>query len=276
LPGVYEHLVVGLLAEDAGVGVIELARPQKHNAFDAELWASFPKAVAALGAVDSVRVVVLCAQGPSFCSGIDVRFLADSMARLHAIACPGRLREAFRGYVLGLQAAITCLEGCRWPVVAAIHGACVGGGIDLVTAADIRVAAADATFCVKEVDLAITADLGTLQRLPRIVGHGVAADLALTARTIGAQEAKSIGLVTQVLGGGRAELLAAVVPLARALAAKSPLALLGTKRVLLHTRDSGGGVAAGLEYVATHNAAMLLSDDLTAAMTAKHPTFSKL
>ncbi|KAJ9522603.1 hypothetical protein QJQ45_019655 [Haematococcus lacustris] len=221
-----------------------------------------------------------------------VSYLAAMMGEMQQLSCPARQREHFRRRLLTLQDTLSCVEQCRCPVIAAVHGACIGGGVDLITACDVRVCSKDATFCVKvlkecfgcpvqEVDLGITADLGTLQRLPHIIGHGAASDLALTARTIGCEEALRLGLVTQasVLGSSREELVSGAMQLAQQVAAKSPLALVGTKRVLRHTRDRGGAVASGLEYVATYNAAMLVSEDLSLAMTAPRgstPMFSKL
>ena len=166
----------------------------------------------------------------------------------------------------GLQDSFTAFERCRKPVLCAVQGACFGGGVDMAVACDVRYCSADARFCVKEVDLAITADIGTLQRLPTLVGHGVATEMALTARVVGAEEAKAIGLE------------AAVAESAAALAAKSPLAVQGTKQAMLHARDHS--VGDGLEFVAMMNSARLTSEDLSEAMGAKFarraPTFSKL
>lgn len=160
---------------------------------------------------------------------------------------------------------MSALEACSKPVIAAVHGACVGGGVDLIAAADVRLCSSDATFCVKEVDLAITADLGTLQRLPRIVGDGRAREWALTARTFGADEAERAGLVATVHDDAAA-LHAAAERLAGELALKPAAALVGSKRALLYAR--GRPVADSLEQVALWNAGMLLSDDLLAVVRA--------
>ena len=180
-------------------------------------------------------------------------------------------------HVRGLQDSFTAFERCRKPVLCAVQGACFGGGVDMAVACDVRYCSADARFCVKEVDLAITADIGTLQRLPTLVGHGVATEMALTARVVGAEEAKAIGLVTEVAPDAAA-LEAAVAERAKAMAAKSPLAVQGTKQAMLHARDHS--VGDGLEFVAMMNSARLTSEDLSEAMGAKFarraPTFSKL
>ncbi|GIL61490.1 hypothetical protein Vafri_15926 [Volvox africanus] len=192
-------------------------------------------------------------------------------------ACPGAQRAVVRRNIMALQDVFSELERCRSPAIAAVHGRCIGGGVDLITACDLRICSEEATFCVKEVDLAIAADLGTLQRLPYIVGHGVAMDLALTARMVGAAEAHRIGLVSSVVptvkgastgstsngssSNGRSAVIAAAVQLAAAIASKPQLAAQGTKRVLLHSRDHPL-VAGGLDYVATWNSAQMISNDL--------------
>lgn len=162
-------------------------------------------------------------------------------------------------------------------MIASIHGACIGGGIDIVTACDIRYATEDAFFAVKEVDLAITADLGTLQRLPAIVGYGNAMELALSGRRFSGSEAKQMGLVSRVFGS-RGALDDFVSLVAQEIAEKSPMAVTGTKAVLLKSRDLS--LEQGLDYVATWNSAMLLSDDLKEATSAyfqkRKPVFAKL
>lgn len=176
-----------------------------------------------------------------------------------------------------MQSAVTALEECRKPVIVSIHGACIGGGIDIITACDIRYCTDDAVFSVKEVDVGLTADLGTLQRLPAIVGYGNAVELALTARKFSGSEAKGLGLVSRVFGS-KDDLDDFVAHIAEEIAAKSPLAVTGTKAVLLKSKDLS--LDQGLDYVATWNSSMLLSDDLKEATSAffqkRKPVFSKL
>jgi enoyl-CoA hydratase len=164
-----------------------------------------------------------------------------------------------------MQRSVTSVAECPKPVVAAVHGYCIGGGVDLVSACDIRVASADAVFSVRETRVAIVADLGSLQRLPRIIGKGHMAELALTGKDITAARAKEIGLVNDVLADADGA-LAAARDLAGEIAANSPLAVQGTKAVLAACEDRS--VPDGLDYVATWNAGFLGSDDLTEAMTA--------
>ena len=183
---------------------------------------------------------------------------------------------ALRDLILAWQRALSSLELCPLPCVAAVHGPCVGAGVDLVTAADVRLASSCATFCVKEVDLAIAADLGTLQRLPHLVGGGVAAEWCLTGRTVGAAEAASAGLVSREIAADKEQLFAAAEALAGELASKSPLALLGVKTALRRSRDAPDAFA-GLEAVATWNAAFLASEDgeeaWAAAMERRAPRY---
>ncbi|KAJ9563949.1 hypothetical protein OSB04_009109 [Centaurea solstitialis] len=203
--------------------------------------------------------------------------LTSLTADIHTRSDPGRSAEKSRRSIKLMQEAITAIEECRKPVIAAVHGACVGGGIDIITACDIRYCTEDAYFSVKEVDLAITADLGTLQRLPGIVGHGNAMELALTARTFSGSEAKAMGLVSRTFGS-KADMDQGVRAIAEGIGAKSPLAVIGTKRVILTSRDMR--LNEGLDYVATWNSAMLLSNDLREVASARtqkrKPSFSKL
>jgi enoyl-CoA hydratase len=164
-----------------------------------------------------------------------------------------------------LQRSITAVADCPKPVVAAIHGCCLGGGVDLITACDVRVAAADAVFSIRETRIAIVADVGTLQRLPGIVGRGIAAELALTGDDLGAERALAIGLVNGVHADAAAA-VAAARDLAARIARNSPLVVQGTKRVLRYCE--GKSVEDGLAFVATWNAAFVESDDLKEAMTA--------
>jgi len=170
-----------------------------------------------------------------------------------------------RSSILRMQKSISSVAECPKPVIAAIHGYCIGGGVDLASACDIRLASADAVFSVRETRIAIVADLGSLQRLPRIIGKGHMAELAYTGKDITADRAKAIGLVNDVLAhAGDAQRAAA--EMATEIASNSPLAVQGTKAVLVASEDRS--VAEGLEYVATWNSGFLQSDDLIEAMSA--------
>ena len=198
----------------AAVYEVRLNRPAQRNALSPDAFAEIPRAMALLDRLPAARAVVLSAAGPHFCAGIELGGPGDALAAAHPGSDPVAAVEGFRRAILDMQAALTAVELCRKPVVAAVHGACVGGGVELVAACDIRCCSKDATFVLKEVDMAIVADLGALQRLPRIVGYGNAADLALTGRRITALEAKEMGLVTRVFDS-KQELDAGVANIAK-------------------------------------------------------------
>lgn len=253
------------LSLEGGVAHIELNRPQRANALSRALWDDLRAALHEVDALPAARVAVLSGAGRHFCAGIDLELLAELRAGALQGECSGRAREAMRRFVLDVQDVVNAVERCRKPVLAAVHGACIGAGVDLICACDMRYSSADAQFCVKEVDLAITADAGTLQRLPRLIGEGLARELCYTARRFGGEEARALGLVNRCYANPD-ELRSGVAAIAAEIAAKSPLAMRGTKEMLLYTRDHS--VADGLNYVATWNAAMLLSEDLDEALQA--------
>ena len=208
--------------------------------------------------------MLLTGAGKNFCSGIDLSLLANVQAVVDH-ADPARSHERLRRLILDMQDCLSSVERCRKPVIAAIQGACIGAGVDLVTCCDMRYGAADAQFSVREIDFGMVADVGTLQRLPRLVSDGIARELAFSGRTLDAGEAKEIGLVNRVFETHEA-LQEGVKKVARSIAGKSPLAVRGTKEMLNYGRDHS--VADGLNYVATWNAAMLMSADLSEAMGA--------
>ncbi|CAH8348456.1 unnamed protein product [Eruca vesicaria subsp. sativa] len=254
-----------------------LNRPSHLNALSLDFFSELPVALSSLDQNPDVSVIILSAAGKHFCSGIDLSSLSTISTQSSSGTDRGRSSEALRRRIKSMQAAITAVEMCRKPVIAAVHGACIGGGVDLVTACDVRYCSEEAFFSVKEVDLAIVADLGTLQRLPRIVGYANAMELALTGRRFSGCEAKDIGLVSRVFGS-KLELDKGVMIIAEGIAAKSPLAVTGTKAVLLRSREMS--VEQGLDYVATWNSGMLISEDLNEAVSAqmmkRQPRFSKL
>ena len=258
----YETLTVTL---DGAIATVRLARPDKANAMNLAMWHDIRRAFEWIDDTPAARVAVLEGEGKHFSAGIDLQMMAGLLPQVHD-DCDGRTRETLRRVILDLQDTLTSLERCRKPVLAAVHGVCVGGGVDLICCADMRYAAADAQFVIKEIDLGMVADVGTLQRLPRLIGgQGLVRELAFTGRAVNAAEAKAIGLVNRVFDS-REALQAGVREVAATIAAKSPLATRGIKEMLNYSRDHT--VADGLNHVATWNAAMLMSDDLTAAMTA--------
>ncbi len=247
-----------------GVAEVHLNRPQRSNAINEAMWQELRAAFAWVDATPAVRVAILGGAGRNFCAGIDLAMLAG-VGKTVAHADPGRSREMLRRVILDLQDCLSSVERCRKPVLAAIQGACIGGAIDLVSCCDMRYAAAEVQFSVREIDVGMTADVGTLQRLPRLIADGIARELAYTGRAVDGQEAQRIGLVNQLFA--TPELLReGVRTIARSIAGKSPLAIRGTKEMLNYGRDHS--VADGLNYIATWNAAMLMSADLEETMVA--------
>lgn len=272
----YKSLKIEQKKPASPVFYLYLNRPSQRNALSRDFFDEFPKALKSLDQNPNVSVIILAGAGEHFCSGIDLKTFSSIESQTRS-SDRGRSGERLRREIKYLQAAVTALEDCRKPVIASIHGACIGGGIDIVTACDIRYSTEDAFFSVKEVDLAITADLGTLQRLPAIVGYGNAMELALTGRRFSASEAKQMGLVSRIFGS-KVALDDFVAVVAQEIAEKSHLAVTGTKAVLLRSRDLS--LEQGLDYVATWNSAMLFSDDLKEAISAylqkRKPIFAKL
>ncbi|MGD9531074.1 crotonase/enoyl-CoA hydratase family protein [Pseudonocardia sp.] len=253
---------------DSGVAHVRLDRPKAANALHGPLWSELHGVLRAVDAEPSARVVVISGNGRHFCGGIDVASLAELLAGRDEHRdrhCAGRARERLWRSIRELQEVFTAVERCRTPVIAAVHGACIGAGLDLAVACDLRYASADASFVLKEIDLGLAADVGVLQRLPRIVGEGVARELAYTGRPVDGREAAALRLANGVFDTPD-ELAAGVAEVAAALAAKSPLALRGTKHAITYARDHS--VADGLEQIATWNAAMLPSADLDEAVAA--------
>lgn len=260
-PPDYQRLRVTL---DSRIAVVELARADKANAFDLLMWHELRDAMRWIDSTPEARVAILRGAGEHFSAGIDLSVLAGLRSEI-ADKCAARANEKLRRLIIDLQDVVGAIERCRKPVIAAIHGACVGGGVDIVTACDIRHCSADALFSVKEVDVGMTADLGTLQRLPRLVGEGMARELAYSGRQVKGDEAALIGLVSRCYQTP-AELLAGVSELAAAIGSKSPLAVRGCKEMITYARDHA--LADSLDRVATWNAAMLISVDLEEAIAA--------
>jgi enoyl-CoA hydratase len=224
---------------------------------------------------DDVRCVVLRSEQRAFSYGLDLMKTFKEHGQLMMGGGTAGPRAQLRKLILQWQDDLTAVAECPFPVIAAIQGWCIGGGIDLVTACDIRVCSADAKLSVREAKMAIVADLGTLQRLPRIVGQGIARELAFTARDFGADEAKEMGLVNHVYAD-RAALDTAAMEMAASIAANAPLVVQGTKHVLDVCADRS--IRDGLDYVATWNSAFLPSKDLGEAVQAfaqkRAPTFT--
>lgn len=253
-----------LSSREGAVAHLAMNLPERANAMTPAFWRELPERVGVLAADSSVRALVISGEGKHFSGGMDLAAFQDIAALLAKE--PGRAAHALRSLILRLQDAFSALERAPFPVIAAVHGACIGGAIDMITACDLRIASADAFFSIEEIHIGMAADVGTLQRLPKLVAPAIAAELAYTGRRFDAAEAKAIGLVSRVLPD-RDSLLSAAFDLARDIAGKSPLAIAGIKRNLAYARDHS--VADGLDYIATWNAGMLRPQDLMAAVQAK-------
>lgn len=257
------ELTTLLLSIENHVAQLRFNRPQRANALNQTAWDELKSVFETLDEDDSVRVIVLSGEGKHFCSGIDLELLM-SVAGLTE-ACEGRKRKKLRKQILALQAPINAIEQCSKPVIAAIHGGCIGGGVDIAAACDMRYCTKEAYFSIREIDMGMVADLGTLQRLPHIIPQGTLREIAYTGRSVFGPEAERMGLVNRAFETAE-KMQESVAEVARQIAAKSPLSIRGTKHILNHSRDHS--VADGLDYMATWNAAMLLSNDLMEAFQA--------
>lgn len=254
------------LRVDVGDGVAQviLANPDRRNAMDGAFFNEIRSAFESLGRDPAVRAVVLAAEGPHFSAGLDLDWAGAKFGGEGGD--PGRRREHLLRTIRDMQAAFDAIESCRAPVIAAIQGKCIGGGVDLIAACDLRVASADAAFLIAEIDLAITADLGTLQRLPHLMPAGIVRELALTGRPMPAAEAGRWGLVNRIEDDAEAA-RASARELAQRIAAKSPLAVSGTKYVL--NRSRGRPIEDGLALAGLWNSAMMLGADGVETMAAR-------
>lgn len=244
------------------VATVWLANPERRNAMGPAFWDELPRVMEELGNDETVRAIVIAARGAHFTVGLDLKSMSGGIIESGNGA---GARKRLLDFILKIQRTVTTVARCEKPVIAVAHGWCIGGGIDLLTACDIRFAAADVTFSIRETKMAMVADVGTLQRLPGIIGRGQVAELAFSGDDFGAERALAMGFVSQV-HPDQASALAAAQALAARIAANSPLAVTGTKRVLEYCADKS--VEDGLTYVATWNAAFVASEDLQEAVTA--------
>jgi enoyl-CoA hydratase len=245
-----------------GVAEVTLVGPGKGNAMGPDFWRELPQVFVALDMDDSVRAVLLRGEGQHFSYGLDLPAMMSQLAPGDHLAAD---RTRLLDMISTMQGAVTQVQACRKPVIAAVSGWCIGGGLDLIAACDVRLCSADARFSLREVRVAMVADIGSLQRLPPIIGEGNTRELALTGKDIGAERALQMGLVNEVLASP-AELFEAAGATARQIADNPPLVVQGIKRVMNATQ--GMSIEEGLRYVAAWNAAFLHSHDLTEAVSA--------
>lgn len=245
---------------------IVLNRPDKRNSMIREFWEELPRIVRDIDDNARARVIVISSTGPHFSAGLDVSVFSgnaldgggDALARRQAGL---RFYENLRL----MQETFSCLEDCRLPVLAAIQGGCIGGGVDLVTACDMRYATADAFLTIYEINIGMTADVGTFPRIFKLIPEGVARELAYTGRRMPAAEAQAVGLVNRVFPDQQT-MLTEVMAIAREIASKPPLAVYGCKRMANYARDHS--TADALDYIRIWNASMLQREEILEAMQA--------
>lgn len=244
---------------------LRLNRPEKANSMIPAFWSELPAAVRRVSDEAAARVLVISSEGKHFSSGMDISvFMAGALD--HDAANTQLAAEAFRHKVAALQAAFSCFEDARMPVLVACQGGVIGGAVDMVTAADCRYATADAFFCIQETAIGMTADVGTFPRLAKLIPEGWVRQMAFTGERVPAAKAKEIGLVNEVYPDPEA-MLAGVMEIARQIAAHSPLAVAGCKRMINYARDHS--TADALDYVGVWNAGMLRPEDIREAFVAK-------
>ncbi len=244
---------------------VYLNRPQKNNAMHPPAWKESIPIFQDLDRDPAIRAVVLTGKGNCFSAGIDLAGMVPELPELMDPEQKGGTKWKLMEKIKHLQEAITCIEKCQKPVIAAVHGHCIGAGLDMITACDIRLCAKDAGFSLKEAAVAIVADVGVLQRLPLIVGQGITREMAFTAKTIDAKRAREILLVNQVFED-REALLRGAQDMALEIAANAPMAVQASKNVLNY--GVGKSIEDGLNYVASISASIITSNDLMEAMTA--------
>jgi enoyl-CoA hydratase len=247
------------------VAHIKMSRPNEMNSMNKAFWKELPLLVNKIDENAMARAIVISSTGKHFSAGMDLGVFMSGDA-VPMTGDPGRMGENLRRVVLQLQASLTSLEEIRIPVLVAIHGGCIGGALDLVCAADCRYATEDAYFTIKETELGMTADVGTLQRFPKLVSPGIVKELAYTGRKFTAQEAKDMGLVNAVYPD-QESLIQGVLGVAKTIAKNSPLAVTGCKEMINYSRDHS--VEDSLKYMATWQSGMFRPNDMMKSFAAK-------
>ena len=246
---------------------IVMNRPEKRNNMNRAFWDELPQIIERLDAEAEARVIVISSTGPHFCGGIDVSMFGAGDAE--APATPHAKRQKglkFLDTVKRMQHSFSVMEECRLPVLVAIQGGCIGGGIDMVTAADMRYATTDAFFTIYETKIGLTADVGTFPRIVKLMPEGLVRELAYTGRRMAADEALTQGLINRVFDT-QDEMLTAVMAIARDIAANAPLAVHGCKRAISYARDHT--TQEGLDWIGLWNASMLHNEEIIEAMRAQ-------
>jgi enoyl-CoA hydratase len=247
------------------IAQVQFSRPEVMNSMDKAFWVELPLCMREIESQTDARVIVISSTGKHFSAGMDLGVFSDT-STMPQSKDPSRMAEGLRRLVLQLQASLSSLEEVRLPVLTAIQGGCIGGALDLVCAADSRYCSDDAYFTIKETELGMTADVGTLQRLPKLIPAGVVKELAFTGRKFSAQEALQFGLINRIYPDHES-LIAGVMDLAQQIAANSPLAVTGCKEMINFSRDHS--VEDSLKYMATWQAGMFRPNDMMKTFQAK-------
>jgi len=253
------------LTIEKGIAHLVLNRPAALNAMDQGFWRDLPKFIEQADSTGEARVIVISSTGKHFCAGIDLAMFSEP-GSLPLTGDPSRMAENLRRLVLKMQDSLSSLENTRIPVLTAIQGGCIGGAVDLICASDSRYCTKDAYFTIKETQIGMTADVGTLQRLPKLIPEGIVRELAYTGRNYSAEEALFSGLVNQVFDD-QEQMLTEVMKIAGQIAQNSPLAVTGSKVMLNYARDHS--VADSLNFMATWQAGMFRGDDIARTMQAQ-------
>jgi len=254
-----------LVEKKGPIAWVYLNRPAKKNAMHPPAWHDAPAIFTELDEDPEVRVIIVAGKGADFCVGIDLMGMMAELPELMDAEQKGGVKWQLLKKIYPLQETMTAMEKIRKPVIAAVHGYCIGAGLDMITACDIRLCTKDAQFCLKEAAVGFVADVGVLQRLPLIVGQGITRELAFTAKNITAERAEQIMLVNQVVEDYET-LLAEAEKMALEIAENSPLAVQASKDVL--NFGVGKTIDDGLKYVASISANIIPSHDLMEAVTA--------
>jgi enoyl-CoA hydratase len=250
---------------DNKIAHVQFSRPEAMNSMDKAFWLELPDCIRDIESQTNARVIVISSTGKHFSAGMDLGVFSDT-STMPQSKDPSRMAEGLRRLVLQLQDSLSTLEEVRLPVLTAIQGGCIGGALDLVCASDSRYCTADAYFTIKETELGMTADVGTLQRLPKLIPAGIVKELAFTGRKFSAAEAQQFGLVNRVYDD-QESMLVGVMEIAAQIAANSPLAVTGCKEMLNYSRDHT--VEDSLKYMATWQAGMFRPNDMMKTFQAK-------
>ena len=256
------------LKVDNNVANLVLSRPDEFNTMTRDFWVELPEVLDEINRNSEIRAVILSSSGKHFCAGMDLNAFSNGVENIPDDKKPdhARVGEALYRVAKELQGYISTLEKIRAPVIAAVQGGCVGGALDLITACDIRLASKEAFFCIQEINIGMAADVGTLQRLPRIIPDSKMREMAYTGRKMLADEAKESGLVSNVYES-QEDMLKAANELAEDIATKSPVAIYGLKALMNYSRDHS--IDDSLDFNALWSGAMLSQKDMAEAMTAQ-------